>query len=434
MTSNLTDDMAYHAKGQRTFVLVMLVSCLVLQRVGLPAGADAVVSIAAPVGGMLAIWYIWTGVLSFDRKRVGIMLGLVGVALISVNLHRNVPIAMVTRNSAFSLFFWLCLTAFGTLRFTKPMDERVFFAILIRCLAFIAISGIAQFFAQFVGIKVFSFGGLLPAHFSMERFYNVEIPLGTSSITKANGFFLVEPSTFSQFMALALICEWLEQRRIWFIGLFLFGLFCSASGTGWLIVGAFLAYSALAMGGRGLKVAFIFAGAIMIAFVAVSFVFPAITDSLAGRTHEFGVQGTSGNARFVTPVLVLKQVLHVAPYALFTGVGPGGSESLAGITYEYAMNGPIKIALEYGIFGLLFYLTLIFWNRRTPRQNAVLIPALVLLLFAGGNEHFPPILFPVLLITTIANLKPEEAPIAVRATASLGGNNLPLMRIPNVIS
>ena len=179
MTSNLTDDMAYHAKGQRTFVLVMLVSCLVLQRVGLPAGADAVVSIAAPVGGMLAIWYIWTGVLSFDRKRVGIMLGLVGVALISVNLHRNVPIAMVTRNSAFSLFFWLCLTAFGTLRFTKPMDERVFFAILIRCLAFIAISGIAQFFAQFVGIKVFSFGGLLPAHFPMERFYNVEIPFGT---------------------------------------------------------------------------------------------------------------------------------------------------------------------------------------------------------------------------------------------------------------
>ena len=26
---------------------------------------------------------------------------------------------------------------------------------------------------------------------------------------------------------------------------------------------------------------------------------------------------------------------------------------------SYAMNGPIKIALEYGIFGLLFYLTLI---------------------------------------------------------------------------
>jgi hypothetical protein len=270
--------------------------------------------------------------------------------------------------------------------------------------------------------------------FPWNGFYNVEIPLGTSSITKSNGFFLVEPSTFSQFMALGLICEWLEQRRIWCIGLFLFGLFCSASGTGWLIVGAFVAYSALAMGGRGLKVAFIFSGACLIAFVAISFVFPAITDSLAGRTHEFGVQGTSGNARFVTPVLVLKQVMHVAPYALFTGIGPGGSESLAGITYEYAMNGPIKIALEYGIFGLLFYLTLIVWNRRTPRQNAVLIPALVLLLFAGGNEHFPPILFPVLLITTISNLKQEEeAPIAVRASASLGGN-LPLMRIPNVIS
>jgi hypothetical protein len=405
MTDNGLESVAeYHARGQRAFVWIVMLSCLVLQRFGMPAP----ISVPGVIGTLAAIWFLWVGILSFDRKRVGIMLGLVGFGLIAVNLHKNMPIAMVTRISLVSFLYWLGITGFGSLRFTRRMDEGVFFSIVIRCLAFIAVCGMVAFLAQFAGIRIFSFKAFVPASLSMESLYNVEIPLG-GSIIKANGFFLVEPSTFSQFMALGLICEWMQSRRVTYIALFLFAMFCSASGTGWMVVGAFVLYTGFTKGGRGLLVALGFCFVFLLAFVAVSFIFPAITDSLAGRIHEINMQGTSGNERFVTPILVMRQVLGAAPWAFFTGIGPGGVDSLAGITYVYDMNTPIKIILEYGIFELVLYLTLILWNQRTERQNAVLLPLLVLLLIAGGNEHFPPILYPVLLIATVANLAPREA-------------------------
>ncbi len=416
----------HHAQGQRNFVLIVMLSCLVLQRFGMPAP----ISVPGVIGCVAAGWYLWTGVVSFDRKRVGIMLGLVAFGLIAINLHKSMPIAMVTRNSMVSFLYWLVITGFGALRFTRKMDERAFFRIVIGCLAFIAVCGLIGFFAQFAGIRLFSFKPFVPASLSMEALYNVEIPLG-GKIIKANGFFLVEPSTFSQFMALGLICEWLESRRPLYIALFLVSMFCSASGTGWMVVGAFILYTGFTKGGRELWVAIVFSCVCLLAFVVISFVFPAITDSLAGRINEINMQGSSGNERFVTPILVMEEVLHAAPWAFFTGIGPGGVESLAGITFVYDMNTPIKIILEYGVFELILYLTLIVWNHRTERQNAVLLPLLVLLLIAGGNEHFPPILFPVLLIATVANLMPREEAV-VHETASTGFR-VPLPRRPELV-
>jgi len=343
-------------------------------------------------------------VIGFHRERIGIFLLLIAIGLISVNVHKNMPIAMVTRMSLVSFLYWIGITGLATLTFRYRLRESVFFNVVVSCLVFVAICGIAQFLLQFVGIRMFSFRGTIPDTFLVESLYNVEIPLEGKFI-KSNGFFLVEPSTFSQFMALGLICEWTGDKRPRYLALFLFSIFISASGTGWLVLGSFILYTAFTKQGKGLGIAFVFVLMLLTMFIVISFIFPTITDSLSGRMHEFNMQGTSGNERFVTPVLVIEQVFHVAPWAFFTGIGPGGADELAGITYLYAMNTPIKITLEYGIFGLLTYLILILWSDRTPRQSAVLLPSLVLLLIAGGNDHFPPILFPVLLITTIANLK-----------------------------
>jgi hypothetical protein len=400
-------------KAQTAFVLTTLFSSLVLQRFGIPVGGQ-LVSVALPIVGIVAGWYLWVGVLGLDRQRVVIMFGLLAVVMLSYGYSKNAPFAFVTKSSLMSMIYWLLITSFAVLRFSEPMDEKAFFRAVVRVLAFIAICGIAAFVLQFVGLTLFSFSTFLPEQFSFEPSYNVVIPIGDSSRFKANGLFLVEPSVFSQFMAIGLACEWVTERRPWLVGLFLFALFSAVSGTGWLAVGGFVAYIGLTSGSRGLAAAIAFSCVCILAFAAVGFFLPDVTETLTGRVGEFGAQGSSGNGRFVTPFLVSSYIFDLAPIAFFTGTGPGSADTFSVISYVYGLSTPIKILLEYGILALVAYLALIVANRRTPRQNAVTVPALVVFLFGGTYEHFPPLLFPILLITTVANLR--EAPESLADT------------------
>ena len=202
-------------------------------------------------------------------------------------------------------------------------------------------------------------------------------------------------------------CEWVSQRRPWVVGLFVFALFSAVSGTGWLVVAGFVAYIGLTSGSRGIVTAIGFSCVCVLAFLVIGFLLPEVAETLTGRVGEFGLQGTSGNARFVTPFLVTSYIYDLAPESFFTGVGPGSSDTFSVISYVYGLNTPVKILLEYGILALLGYLALILTNARTRRQNELLIPSLIVLLFGGTYEHFPPVLFPVLLITTVANLREE---------------------------
>jgi hypothetical protein len=389
------------------FVMTTLLTSFVLQRFGVPFGAQ-LISVSVPIVGVMAVWYLWNGVVGIDRRRVAIMLGLISVVILSLNYTKNSPYPFVVRASLTSLLYWLLLTSFAILAFTKSMHEADFFRMVIRVLAFIGVCGIGEFLAQFLGVKLFSFAQFLPARFSFEPHYNVVIQVANTSLIKANGFFLVEPSTFSQFMALGLACEWVNKRRPWFVALFLFALFSAVSGTGWLVVAGFVAYIGLTSGSRGLKTAFLFSCICVLTFGIIGLVLPDITATLTGRVGEFGLAGTSGNGRFVMPFVVMSDVYHRAPEAFFTGIGPGSTDNILGITYDYGLSTPVKILLEYGILGVLGYLVLILANERTPRQNTLLVPALIILLFGGTNTHFAPVLFPILLITTVANLHTDK--------------------------
>jgi hypothetical protein len=71
--------------------------------------------------------------------------------------------------------------------------------------------------------------------------------------------------------------------------------------------------------------------------------------------------------------------------------------------------------------GLAAYMALFLAADRTPRQSALLAPALMLFLFTGTYAQFPPILFPILLITSVARLRPTPAHLpAVVAPAGPG--------------
>ncbi len=77
------------------------------------------------------------------------------------------------------------------------------------------------------------------------------IRVGIGDVLKSNGFFLMEPSACSQFMALGLIIEVLSARRIATLARFATGLLLSFSGTCWIVLAAFGRTAFVGLGRRG---------------------------------------------------------------------------------------------------------------------------------------------------------------------------------------
>jgi hypothetical protein len=243
----------------------------------------------------------------------------------------------------------------------------------------------------------------VPESLLVEHLFAVEIALD-SGVMRSNGFFLVEPSVFSQLMAVGLMIETLYFRRTAWMALFLAGLLAAVSGTGWLVLGAFVVQLGVGLGLRGAVLAAALAIGLVLGLAGLSFFAPEIAQGLFDRMGEFSMVGTSGYERFVTPWLVLRDVLDQVPWALATGLGPGTAEQLT-LPYVYHVNTPLKLLLEYGVAGLGLYLAAILSARRTRRQRALVLPMLVLLLLTGGYHQFAPMLFLVVLVVTVARLE-----------------------------
>ncbi len=389
--------------GALGFTTLVMAACLFLQRFALPLGAEGI-SLAGPIGVALALYGLSQGTLSLHRGRLALYLTLLGVVAIGGLWEAIHPNHFGVPPIWPSLAQFLVLTSFATLAFTEAVDEAVFFHAINRLLAIIAIAGILQFVAQFAGLRLFSFAGLVPERLLYETGYNVTIPVGIGEVLKSNGFFLIEPSVFSQFMALGLIIEVLSARRAATLALFAIGLLLSFSGTGWIVLAAFGLTAFLGLGRRG---AVIGLGALLIlatAFAAMMVLAPDFAGALTDRLAEFQTPGTSAQLRFVTPFWLLADVLAREPSALLVGIGAGASERLT-LPYLFDVNTPIKILVEYGLPALLTYVALFFRAERTRNQAALVVPVLVLFFFTGGYQQFPPVLFPVLLVILVARLR-----------------------------
>lgn len=382
----------------------LLVVLLLLQRFAIPFGAKPI-NLAGPLGFLIALIGVARGVLAIDMRRLTAFLAFVlcvaaGMAWQSMNQS---PFG--TAANLDSLAQFLALTSFAVFSFATPIDEARFFRVVTFWFACVAVAGLLQFAAQFAGLRVFQFTGILPEQMLYEANYNLVIPVGVAGLLKSNGFFLVEPSVFSQIMALGLMIELLSARRIGLMALFAAGLILSFSGTGLIVLLSFAGAAALAMGRRGVALA---AGVALVLGLAAGLTFllaPDLAASFGERAGEFSRVGTSAHMRFVTPFWLLEDVLSRAPSALLAGIGSGASEALYR-PYLYNVNTPIKVFLEYGLPALVAYLSLFLLNERTRAQRALVVPGMVLFLFAGGYQQFPPILFLILLLLCVARLRP----------------------------
>jgi hypothetical protein len=386
------------------FTSAMLCMTLLFQRFGLLMGSSAV-SLVGPIGIAAAAFALATGTLALNRFRLTTYLLLALCVAVGLVWHSLTPSGDIGGEPNLqSLSQFLLLTSFAVFTFAEPIDEQYFFRKVNSWFAFIAAAGVLQFFLQFLGLGIFAFAGILPKFMLIEFAYNLQIPLGVGSLMKSNGFFLIEPSAFSQVMALGLIIEILAFKRLTYLLLFFAGLVLSFSGTGWIVLSSFIVAAALGMGWRGI----VMAGATVILLAVLlgvgSYLLPDVASALAQRSTELSRPGTSGHLRFITPFWALHDMLTERPSAALLGLGAGISERL-NLTYEYDVNTPIKIVLDYGFPALLSYVLLFIGGRKSPIQAGILVPACILFFLTGGYQQYPPMLFLILLLTSVARLR-----------------------------
>jgi len=390
------------------FSVVALLAALLLQRFGLPAGGEVPLSVVGPIGLLCGAFWLLRGALVLDRRRVAALLVLAAVGCLGTVMSLAAFTARFAVISWPSLFQFLLLNLFALLTFREPVDEERFFAAINGCFLFVGVAGLIQFCLQFVGIRLFSFAELgVPIRYTLELFYNINNAAGFGGLYKSNGFFLVEASVYSQMLALGLAIELIYFRRTRHLAVFALGLVLSVSGTGWMVLGAFVAGAIIRLGARGLMIG---VGAMVLGMLALSvlaFTLPDQFEYFIGRVDEFSSPGSSAHGRFITPWWALSDLLQDSPWALFVGAGAGASERLhTQVSYLYGVNSPMKVMVEYGLPGLIAYLALFLAADRTPRQSALILPLMVLFLFTGTYVQFAPILFPTLLLTSVARLRP----------------------------
>lgn len=388
-----------------SLTMAILGISLALQRFGFPFGGKAV-SIVGPIGFALVIYGLASGTLCFHRQRLIIYLALILLTLMGGLWHMTSPVNL-GNESIESLIQFLMLTGFAVFTFTEAIDELKFFKVFTFLFLLVAVAGIIQFFAQFIGLRLFAFSGLFPETMLYELGYNLVIPVGVGDLLKANGFVLLEPSVYSQLMALALIIEALAFRRLGFLIAFTTGLLLSFSGTGWIVLGAFVLGSVIGMGGRGLLIASGVTVILTAVIGAAAVLAPDFVEALSNRFSEINQPGTSGHLRFVTPFWMLQDVANLDPSYLLLGIGSGLSEHLQ-LPYEYATNTPIKVMVEFGVPAFMAYVLLFIFGHKTSLQTALVFPAMVLFLLAGSYQQLPSIIFIVLLLISVARLRVHD--------------------------
>jgi hypothetical protein len=343
----------------RFTIIFALASTLMLGRFQLNIGSYFL-SVGLIAQYLVVLVLLLLGLARIDPMRMFLFIGCAAVALVSWVVNAEI---------ASSSSVLLIVAAYFVFVFVARSTERTQYiarwtlGVFLNLMLFCAIAGIAQFFLQFV-VKLpwlFNFTDYIPEAFRGGVGYNTVIRV-SGHFYKSNGFFFVEPSRFSQVLALALLCELALHPKWRWIRLATLGLaiLLSYSGTGLLTLGVGLLFP---LGPRTVM-------RLIIMLLGGAFVFFVLGDALslsvtAGRVGEFTAVGSSGFARFVAPFIFVRDYIDSTPWSLLIGHGPGSIFKViaaSGVGYEVAGPTWAKLATEYGVLGFVAFSGLILYT------------------------------------------------------------------------
>ena len=374
----------------------MVVMIVLTSRLGLAVGAKQVpIVLPVAVAHIAIIALLGRATLSLARSiATAAILGIVIFATALVHRHTS------TMSVIYLALIYVPLVVNTTL--DGAALEKIW-RVFIGVASVAAVLGVVQIAVQVVA------GGyfldpmqLLPESIQLGG-YQTTYPImrGVIPTLKANGMVFVEPSAFSQFLALAILGElWLFRR--WRVLLLLAtGMTLSFSGTGLLMLAG-----GIALGARMRSIASF--GAVVLA-VGTILVLTGFGEAFTSRIDEVRRPGTSGYERFVSPFVALSLPWEDSLAAVAWGYGAGRVEDL---DTEYAANySPIpKVMLEYGLVGLVAFAALwISMFGRLAVQRPIVGAMLVMYFLAAGSLLQPYTVFSLWALTAGFLKRPDDA-------------------------
>jgi hypothetical protein len=310
------------------------------------------------------------------------------VRLLSFGLAFSVVVVeTATVHDSFSASSLLYIAGiYAPLALTAPLlqahDLRTIWKHVSILATIITLCGLIQIAGQILGNGLFLDPiRLLPAPFLLDG-YNTTYPIAYgNALLKPNGMFLLEPSFFSQMIALGVLSELVFFKRIWLIVLFAVGLAASFSGTGLVILVPALIFVGTARA--------IFGFTLLATLVIVAIAALGYGDIFLSRATETGETGSSGNQRFVAPYEVMGKVWEENTSACLFGKGAGSTMRMS---TDLVVNYPAipKVAVEYGMLGLIAFA--LFWasmfaGLSLPRA---LVTGLLIFYFVASGSFLQP--------------------------------------------
>jgi hypothetical protein len=307
------------------------------------------------------------GCIRFEPGRLTLYVALIGI----------LGLVQILQPELFSTSSMLLLAALHLpYIFTVPHgdDGGRFIKFFIGTVTVFAWCGIAQYSLQFVVNPRFLFPieNWVPGSFIVQH-YNKQAALAYGSeVYRANGVFLLEPSFFSQVLAVAIVAELCTLGRASRLAVFGIALLVSYSGTGMVVLLICLPLYFVTRRRWGLLLLGLLA---LLVLISVHDFLPM--DRVLSRLGEFGSTRSSGFARFVGGFFLFDQFLWGDPWRTLFGYGAGAFSNYAShARYPVAEMALFKMVFEFGLVGALAYFGFLFcclYSSPAPRLLTVAV-------------------------------------------------------------
>jgi hypothetical protein len=390
-------------RRRRGLLLTVMIGVTVLQRFAIP-GTGGIVGVGYALGVAATLLGLGRSTLRIDPSRL-VLYALAVSGLLLTLLFKSASFSL----SSFLMLIVMYAPFIAVMPVTVDEYERGLnvFQIIMAVLAW---AGLAQMAVQFVTGPDWTFplDQVLPDQFFISNF-NLRIPIteGTAYL-KSNGLVLLEPSVFSQFLALSIVIELLYFKRLRRLGILCAAYVTSFSGTGMVLLGA-MALPLILQSRRYSLLLLI--GLFMACLPLLRDVAPF--SFFLERQSEFGNARSSGFMRFFGPYLFISDILSTNPGQLLFGYGPGSVGEVARADYEVLDSSWFKLLVEYGLIGTISFLPFYIYVLFARSTNRLLsFACLIQFLFLGGflNSFYVQFLYLCLVVWPVVGERQERWP------------------------